>query len=196
MFKAKTKKTLKELAPMALVATVLAIIALFLCVGPGCVSPDAVKTEIQGVRNDMGKLEKVVEQKAEITTIAETIEHFKQEVNQNLLAMSKTINNSGTIKYGGGGWIVVGTSLIAIIFVGAGLLLVRAFMKRGDMLTLLTGTIKNAGKNSPEIAQIIKKQLKIDTSNGGPFTERHRKSLGNFTKKVGTFMEQKVDSEV
>lgn len=194
MFKAATKTATKKLTT-ALIAGIL------FCVLPCCVAPEAIKTEIQGIRNDMGQLEKVVEQKADNTVVAEHVERIENKIEQttqiaeNLSVWRKNIE-ADTINYSGAGWVVVGTGVIALIFVGAGLLLIRAFMKRGSLLTLLTCAIQKVGKHSPEAVQAIKKQLKTETSNGGQFTEQDRKDLGNFAKKKGTFVEQKKHKEV
>ena len=201
MFKAKTKKTLREFTPVVLITIILTIIALFLCVGPGCVSPDAVKTDIQGIRNDIGNLEKLVDQKADNKVVAEQVDEINNKIEQTTqiaeeLSLWKKSVQADTINYGGAGWVVVGTGVMAMIFIGAGLLLVRAFIKRGSLLTLLTCAVQKVGKHSPEIVQEIKKQLKVETSNGGPFTEQDRKNLGTFARKKGTFVEQKMDSEV
>jgi len=79
-----------------------------------------------------------------------------------------------------------------LIFVGAGLLLIRAFMKRGNMLTMLTRAVKNSGKDA---VVTVKGNLKKDVHEGH-CCEQDRKNLGNFAKKNGTFAEQKGGSEV
>ncbi|KKN91277.1 hypothetical protein LCGC14_0221450 [marine sediment metagenome] len=171
------------------------ILALLFCVLPGCVAPDAVKTEIQGIRNDMGSLEKIVDQKADSTVVAEQVGEINNKIEQTAqiaeeLSLWRKDVQAETINYSGAGWVVVGTGIMALIFVGAGLLLIRAFMKRGSLLTLITCAIQKVGKHSPDTVKAIKKQLKIETLNGGPFTEQDRKNLGNFAKKKGTFSEQ------
>ena len=167
MFQAKTKK---------------AILILLFCVLPGCVSPEAVKTDIQGIRNDMGQLEKVVDQNADKiennTQIAEDLSVWRKDI------------QAETINYSGAGWVVVGTGVMALIFVGAGLLLIRAFMRRGNLLTMLTRAVKKVGKDSPHTVKNIKYQLK-QCVHDGHFSEQDRLNLGNFAKKVGTFAEQK-----
>lgn len=161
----------------------------------GCISPEAVKTDIQGIRNDMGRFEKLVEQKADNTVIAGHIDKINNKIEQTTqiaeeLSIWKKNVQADTINYGGGGWIVMGTSLMAVIFIGAGFLLIRAFIRRGSMLTLLTSVVKKVGKSSPEAVRAIKKQLKAETS------ERDRRDLGRFANKMGTFAEQKGDYEV
>lgn len=158
----------------------------------GCLSPGAIKTDVQGIRNDLGRLEKIVDQKANNDVVAEQIGAVYNSIEQTtqvadeLLVWRKKVE-AQTINYGGAGWVVVGTSLMAVIFLGAGFLLIRAFMKRGSLLKLLTGAVQKAGEKQPEAVRAIKKQLKIETSNGGPFTKQHRKELGHFAKRVGTF---------
>lgn len=186
MFQAKTKAI---------------ILALLFCVMPGCVAPEAVKTEIQGIRNDMGQLEKVVDQKADNTVVAEHIDEINNKIEQTAqiaeeLSVWRKRVQAETINYGGAGWVVVGTGVTALIFIGAGFLLIRAFMKRGNLLALLTCAVQKVGKRSPEAIHAIKKQLKTEVSNGSPFTEQDRKNLGHFAKERGTFAEQKGRSEV
>lgn len=86
-----------------------------------------------------------------------------------------------TINYDGAGWVVIGTSVISLIFVGAGLLLVRAFTKRGRSLTMLTGAIQEA---SPETIADIKRQLRSSK-------QQDREDLRLFCEKVGTFVKRK-----
>lgn len=192
MFQKPTKATAKKYATKAL--------ALLFVVLPGCVSPDAVKTEIQGIRNDMGQLQKLVEQKADNNVVAEQIEEINNcieqttQVAENLSLWRKDVE-AEVINYGGAGWVVVGTCIMAIIFVGAGLLLVRAFMRRGTLLTLLTCAIQKVGKTSPETATALKDQLKKEVA-GGKFSEEDRQNLGYFARKKGTFIEQDGRSEV
>jgi len=193
MFQAKTKTASQGLAA--------AILALLFCVRPGCVAPEAVKTEIQGIRNDMGQLEKIVDQKADNTVVADQVDEINNKIEQTTqlaeeLSVWRKSVQADTINYGGAGWVVAGTGVMALIFIGAGFLLVRAFMKRGNLLTLLTCAVQKVGKRSPEAVQAIKEQLKAELSNGGPFTEKDRQNLGYFAKKKGTFAEQKPRSEV
>lgn len=162
---------------------------IFFC---GCVSPNAVKMELATVKDNLNKLEQIMDSKADTTVVAKTIESFKQEINQNLLNISKTMNNSGSIKYGGGGWIVAGTGLMALIFLGSGLLLIRAFMKRGNMLSLLTRAVKNSGKDT---VIAVKQNLKRCVYEGY-HCDQDRKNLGDFAKKKRTFVEQKPPLEV
>jgi len=177
-----------------------AAIALLFVVLPSCVSPDAVKTEIQGIRNDFGRLERIVDQKADNNVVAEQIEEINNCIEQTTqvaedLSLWRKDVEAEVINYGGAGWVVVGTCVMAIIFVGSGLLLVRAFMRRGTLLTLVTCAIQKIGKSSPETAQALKDQLKEEVS-GGKFREEDRQSLGSFARKMGTFLEQNDHSEV
>lgn len=189
MLQTATKKTQKRIATT--------ILAILFCVMPGCVAPDAVKTEIQGIRNNMEKLEKVVEQKADNIVVAEHVDQINNKIEQNAqiaeeLSVWKKSVQAETINYGGAGWVVVGTGVMALIFIGAGLLLVRAFMKRGNMLSMLTRAVKNSG-NDAVIA--VKQNLK-QCVHEGHCCDQDRKNLGDFAKKAGTFAEQKVPSEV
>lgn len=158
------------------------------CVSPNAIKtdlqvmPEAVKTEIQGIKNDMGQLKAIVDNKVDAKVMADTIDNFKQEFNQQLLDINKTINNSGTIKYGGAGWVVVGSSLMAIIFLSAIGLIIKYYLKASkttNMLGLVTTAVKNS---SPEISDGIKAQIKKETSNGGPYNEKHQQQLSEFVK--------------
>lgn len=171
------------------------ILALLFCVLPACVAPEAIKTDIQGIRNDMGQLEKLVDQKADNTVVAKQVEQINNRIEQTIqvaeeLSVWRKKVEAGTINYGGAGWVVVGTGIMALIFVGAGLLLVRAFMRRGSLLTLLTCAVQKIGKDSPQAVQAIKNQLKCEVREGR-FKEQDRKNLGDFARKKGTFAEQK-----
>ena len=209
MSKIKTKKiskiarvnlpTMIECIPTFVLIAMVTIFFL-LVFSSGCVSPDAVKTEIQGIKNDFGRLEKIVEQKADNNVVAEQIEEINNCIEQTTqvaedLSIWRKDVEAGVINYGGAGWVVVGTGVMAIIFVGAGLLLIRAFMRRGTLLTLVTCAIQKIGKSSPETAKALKKQLKKEVA-GGKFREEDRQKLGSFARKMGTFLEQNDHSEV
>ncbi len=158
---------------------IIAFIAIAFCVLPSCISPEAFQTEIQGIRLEMEGIEKV----------ADELSVWKKNV------------QAETINYGGAGWVVVGTGVMALILVGGGLLLVRAFSSRGSMLTLLTKAIKNAGEDSPDVVVQIKRQLKRCASEADSIREidqaiLDRKNLGQFCKKKGHFAEQKSEFEV
>lgn len=187
MFKADIKRTSKKIAEAS-------ILALLLCVLLGCVAPGAfsAKTEIQGIKNDMRMLEKVVEQKIDNTVVVEQVEQLNNRIEQTTqlvdeLSVWRKSIQAETINYGGAGWVVVGTGMIALIFVTAGLLLVRAFMKRGNMLSLLTRAVKNSGTDT---VIAVKQNLKRCVHEGY-YLDRDRKNLGSFAKEVGTFAEQK-----
>jgi len=166
-----------------------------------CVSPDAVKSDIQGIKNDVGSLEKLVEQKADNSTVADEIGSVNNEINQlsqiaeDLSLWRKNVQ-AETINYGGAGWVVVGTAVISIIFLAAAFFVVRGFLKRGKWLALLTCAIQKVGDVSPESVDKIKQQLKSEVTGEGQFTDKHRHELGRFAKRIGTFAEQKKDKEV
>ena len=172
------------------------ILALFFCVVlQGCVSPGALKADIQGVRADMNSLEKVVDQKADNSVVAEKIDEVNNNIEQvaqiaEELSLWRTNVKAETINYGGGGWIVLGTGVIALIFVGAGFLFIRTFIKRSNSLSLLTCANQKVEKYSPSSVVNIKEQLKREVKEG-QFREKDRQNLGKFAKKMGTFVEQK-----
>lgn len=192
MFK-KTKQKSTTLTIINVILIFILFLQLF-CVLQGCV-PGGIKTEVQGVRNDVGRLEKVVEQKADNTVVAGQVEEINSRIEQTAqiaeeLSLWRKSIQAETINYGGAVWVVIGTSVMALIFVSGGLLFIRAFMRRGTSLTMLTSAVKKAGEFSPHITSHIKDQLKRGVDDGY-FHERDRKNLGNFAKKVGTFVEQK-----
>jgi len=199
MFSQNQKTTAKRYATSAIILC---------CLAAGCVSPEAIKTEveteikaeIQGVKNDMGELEKVVEQKADNTVVAEQVDEINNKIEQTTqvaeeLSVWRKSIEAETINYGGAGWVVLGTAIMACIFLGTGLLLVRAFMRRGRMLTTLTGAIKSAGDWSPNVVKTIKMELETAVKEG-KCREQDRKDIGHFAKKNGTFAEQGGKSEV
>lgn len=182
----KRKKTTTEKYAIAIIS------CLIFSVLPCCVSPNAVKTEIATVRDNLSRLEKVVEQKADNNIVAESIDQVKNEIIQttqvaeNLVSWRKTVE-AQTVNYGGAGYVVVGTGVIVLIFVGAGLLLVRAFMRRGTLLNLVTEAVKQAESKSPGIAKAVKDCIRQEVADGR-FTTQDKNDLGNFAKKCGTLI--------
>ncbi len=144
---------------------ILSITLLFFVV-PSCVSPNAIpiKTEIQGIRTDMNDLEKLADD----------------------LSVWRNTVKAETINYSGAKWVVIGTSVMALIFVGASLSLIKAFMRRGRLLTMLTGAVQEA---SQETIRDIKRQLEI-VVDFKVFKQRDKEDLGHFAKKVGTFVKR------
>ncbi len=176
------------------------VLALLFCVLPGCVAPEAIKTDIQGIRNDMGQMEKLIEQKADNSVVAERIDQVTNKIEQTTqiaeeLSMWRKSVQAETINYGGAGWVVVGTGVIVFIFVAAGLLLIRAFMRRGNMLNLLSTAVQRVGKRLPETIHAIKEQIHEEVKKGR-CTHEHRKCLGHFAKKTTKFAEHKADLDV
>ena len=194
----KNKKATKQRSTKA------AILALLFCVVPGCVAPEAIKTDIQGIRNDMGQMEKLIEQKADNSVVAEQIGQVNNKIEQTtqlaerLSVWQKSVQ-AETINYGGAGWVVVGTGVIVFIFVAAGLLLIRAFMRRGSMLSLITAAVQRVGKRSPDTIHAIKEQIHEEVKEGR-CTHVHRKCLGAFAKKSSKIdtisMEHKAELDV
>jgi hypothetical protein len=173
------------------------VLISFLCFISGCVAPGAIEAiaKIATVETKLDKLEKIVEQKADNNVVAESIGEVNNKIEQttqvaeDLSLWRQKIDNQGTINYGGGGWVVLGTGVICIIFVGAGLLIVRAFMRRGTLLELVTCAVQKLGKNNPEVIRLFKKQLRKEVSDGS-FKDKDRKALGDFARKRKTFLEQ------
>lgn len=153
----------------------MSLLVLF-CIMPycsSCVSPNAFKTEIQGIRLEMEGIEKVADE---------------------LSVWRKTVQ-AETINYSGAGYVVIGTGVMALIFVVPSFLLIRAFMRRGNMLTMLTKAIQGTNENHPESVWAIKEHLKCSVRDGH-FCEQDRKNLGSFARKRGHFAEQKSKFEV
>jgi len=155
-----------------------------------CAAPGAAKLEarVGVVEDNFNKLETVVDNKVD----AETIEELRQQ----LLEVSNTVNNSGVIKYSGAGWVAVGSGLMAIIFLVFIGLFVKYYLKANtntSLLELVTTALKNA---DPETQRRVKGQIESQTSNGGFFTEKHKDMLAKFTKTNGTFIEKVIKSIV
>lgn len=129
------------------------IIFLVLCflTSFSCVSPQAIQTN-------------VLDQLKELQ-VAEELSIWNKKLE------AQTINT-------GAGWVVIGTSVIALIFMWTGLLIVRAFLRRGRSLTMLTGVVQGA---SPETIADIKRQLRSSK-------RQDREDLRSFCKKVGTLV--------
>lgn len=156
---------------------------------PGCLTPVDVQTELQGIHNDVSKLESLVEQKADNNVVAECIDEINNKIEQTTqiaedIAVWRKEIQADTIIYNGAGYVIA----VVIVFLVAGLLLVKAFLKRGNMLTFLTHTIKQLGNKSPDVVRLIKEHLRKNVADESScFTEQHRKDLGDFTRKHGTF---------
>lgn len=185
--------TIKD-TPMATFVISIILAAAIICYSLSCVSPGAVKTEamakIASVENNLNKLEKIVDTKVDAKVIAETIDNFKQEFNQQLFKYQQTIDNKGIIKYGGAGWVIISSSSMVIIFLLAIFLSIKYFLKSGkndSMLQLVTKVIKNL---DPETQTKVKAAIETETSNGGIFTVKHKILLANFTKANNTFIEK------
>lgn len=135
------------------------IICVMLLSTASCMSPGAIKANAQI---------------ALAQTNAETIKDLRQQLFE--------IKNSGIIKYSGAGYVVLGTVLMAIIFLLAiGIFLKYYFKAKNatNMLGLVTTAIKDS---SPEISNGIKAQIRKETSNDGKFNEQHRLQLKAFVE--------------
>jgi len=117
-----------------------------------------------------------------------------EKVTDNLSVWQKSIQ-AETINYGGAGYVVLGTGVMALIFIVPGFLLIRGFMRRGSMLTMLTQAVKETNDSHPLGVMAIKKHLKCSVKDGH-FCEQDRKNLGYFARKKGHFVEQKGEFEV
>lgn len=190
----KNKKATKQRHAKA------AILALLFCVLPGCIAPEAIKTDIQGIRNDMGKMEKLIDQKADNSIVAEKIDQVNNKIEQTTqiakeLSLWRKSVQAETINYGGAGYVVIGTGIIVFIFVAAGLLLIRAFMRRGSMLTLLSDAVRRVGERDPKTIHAIKEQIHEEVKEGR-CSHEHRQCLGHFVKKTNRFSEHKANLNV
>jgi hypothetical protein len=164
------------------------VIYILLFLTTSCVSPGAAKLEarVGVVEDNFNQLESVVDN---------NIEEVGTLKNQ-LVEVSNTVNNSGVIKYSGAGWVVVGTGLMAIIFLLAIGIFLKYYLKAKNstnMLGLVTSAVKNI---DPTSQRRIKDAIESQTSNGGPFTEKHKDLLAKFTKANGTFVEKVIKSIV
>lgn len=130
----------------------------------GCVSPNAANVEALTLGLD--KLNKVAE---------------------NLSIQVTKIVQAETINYGGAPWVIVGMSVVILIFLFAIYFVGKSLLKHKNMLHLVTCAVK---KSSPEIRVGIKKQIEdevIFDGFNGTFKKQHKQDLAEFTIKKGTF---------
>jgi hypothetical protein len=155
----------------------------------GCVAKDGIRAEakIASVEDNLNSLEKLLENKVD----AETIEDFKQEINQSVLELRNTVNNSGVIKYGGAGWVVLGMGVITLIFLIVITGLIKYFLKSRSSNNLLSLVTKAVSKADPDTQRKIKDLIEYETGNGGPFNVKHKQLLSDFVSKNGTFANEK-----
>jgi hypothetical protein len=155
---------------------------IFLLLFSGCISPNAIQSKIATFENRMDKLEKIIDNKIDSSVVAENIDTLKQEFHQELISIKETTTNFGTIKYGGSWAVIIGMSVVIIIFLSVIGLTIKYYLKANkttNMLGLVTTAVKNS---SPEISDGIKAQIKKETSNGGPYNEKHQQQLSEFVK--------------
>lgn len=118
------------------------------------------------------------------------LENVADRVEQSVLKVEISKSQEGDNFYYGAGWVVIGTSVMAIIFIGAIGLTIKYYLKAksdAEILGLVTVAIKNV---KPEISRKIKEQIEHEVSNGGPYKEIHKKQLAKFVKNNGTFVEK------
>jgi hypothetical protein len=151
----------------------------------GCVGKDAVKAEarIATVEGNLNSLEKIVDAKVDIQQL--------DKIEQNLLKLDKTVNNSGVIKYSGAGWVVIGMSVMALMFMIVITGLIKFYLKSRDRTNLLSLVTKAISKVDSNTQTKIKEMIEHETSNGGPFDVKHKKMLSDFTHRNGTFIKNK-----
>lgn len=163
------------------------LIGCFALLLTSCVSPGAFKADVATVRDNLNKLEKLVDNKADTSIMTEKIDSFRQEINQSLLHMNKTINNSGTI-HGGAGWVVLGLILMTVVFLSAiGIFIKWLFTKMckyKGMLRLVTTAVH---KSPPDVKRAIKQQVRKQASNGNKEFAIHKHNLSQECRKDGVF---------
>jgi len=159
----------------------------------GCVAKDALKAEarIANFENNLNSLEELVENKVDAKVVAETIDNFKQEINQSVLELRNTVNNSGVIKYSGAGWVVLGMGIITLIFLVIIAGLIKYFLKSRSSNNLLTLVTKAVSMADSDTQRKIKDLIEHETGNGGPFNVKHKQLLSDFVKKIGLFADKK-----
>lgn len=151
------------------IKTISVMFLLMTIFGSGCISPEAVKTQIGGIETRLGKLEKVAE---------------------NLDIKFTKMIQAETINYGGGGWIVLGACLIIVIFLGAFGLLIRMLLRKNTLLKLVTCAVAKAPAH---VRRAIKAQVDEEVSNGGKFRPTDKMDLSDFARKNGNFAESAGD---
>lgn len=103
--------------------------------------------------------------------------------NNAIVQMQSTLHNSGTIKYGGAGWVAIGGALMTSLFLGFALLVVyMLFRSRTNSLQLVTSAVQ---ESNPETRKQVKESINYMTSNGGPHGIKHKKALSKFVKRNG-----------
>jgi len=144
--------------------------------------------------NRMNNDAKISDQKLSSDISVEKAETIEQEINQDsrvvddISLTSKNID-AETINYAGANWVVVGMSSMCLVFVIPSYLLVRSFIKRGSMLSLLTCAIQKVGNKSPGSVQLLKLQLEEEIRQKR-FKPEDKKNIGKFARKKGNFAEQ------
>jgi len=159
----------------------------------GCVAPKAVEItpKIATIENRMDKLETILDNKIDAKVLAGTIDNFKQEIKQSLINGEFTKTVEGNENHGGAGWVVLGTAAMAVIFLGAILLVIKLFLnsrKKDNLLRLLATSVKNTDKNT---SRKIKNQIEYEVANGGGFCFKDKKELAKFVTKHGIFATDK-----
>jgi len=136
------------------------------------------------------RLEKLQEQNTTLQNTADRIDNqqnrFVQQFADKVELLTKTINNSGTIKYGGAWTVMVCGAVMVVLFLSAIIFSVWLFvrnLKITNLLKLVTETISESPDN---IQKNITSKIDEKTSNGGPFGVKHKQALSKLVKKLGT----------
>lgn len=153
-----------------------------------CVAPKGVNVEpgaVTGVEPSgiVGIEEGAVKVDAKILEeLNQTIKEAKQ-VLTGLINHSEEINNSGTIKYGGAGWVAVGIIGTITVFLAAVIIMYHIRLKNKNQLL---GMTTEAIHSCPDhVKSAFKDQINYITSNGGPYEHKHKCQLSAFVKKNG-----------
>jgi hypothetical protein len=169
----------------------LFIACIAMC-GCASVAKDAITTRIGSAEANLENLEKLVDQKADNTVTAERIDEVRNEITQvtkvaDTLVKWKTSVQAETINYGGAGWVVLGSAVIIMIFLGAFGLLIRMLLKKIHLLKFVTGAVKRA---DPDTQKAIKKAIKAQVAcPNTKYTERDKLMLKECATKCGHALE-------
>ena len=122
--------------------------------------------------------------KGEIITRLDRLEKIADNLN---LQYNKLIQ-ADTINYGGAPWVIVGMSIVILIFLLAFYFTIKSLLKHKNLLHLVTCAVQ---KTSQEIKDGVKQQIEKEVSNGGSFKVQHKKELAKFAIKHNTFAKSK-----
>jgi hypothetical protein len=147
----------------------------------GCLEKGAIQTDVTGV--DAQNLEQVVENNNNI----DELETLKQQLAEINLKYQKMIE-AETINYGGAGWVIVGMSIVLVIFlIVAAIVIKRIYgnaVKNENLIDKIMLSIANA---PPDIQKIIKDSIDNQTPAKTMTEMNSNKDVKDFIDQTGRF---------